>query len=107
MANIDPLVSAAQGSRREVDPIWVFIFGLFSVILGLCIALIFGTPNSFQLSVIAVFIALGSAAICTAFTGFLEIQSTWIKAGGALGVFVFVCFFILRATGNTAGGLIP
>jgi hypothetical protein len=43
---------------------------------------------------IAIFAGLGAAGIASAFTGFVEIESRWVRAGGPLGVFVFVCFYV-------------
>jgi hypothetical protein len=78
--------------------LYVFLFGVFAVLLGLIIALVNPDPKPFPRVVTTVLIGLGGAGIASGITGFLEVQSKWVRAGGPLGVLVFLCVFISRAS---------
>lgn len=77
-------------------PANIFNIGLVGIVLGLVLALIFPTPSGFQVNVFTVVLSLSGACMASAITGFLEIDSKWVKAGGPLGVLVFLCFFISK-----------
>ena len=67
----------------------------------LVISLVQPDPLPFPKVMITVFIGLGGAAIASGITGFLEVESRWVKAGGPLGVLVFLCVFIWQAVGSS------
>jgi hypothetical protein len=79
----------------------VFIFGVFAIIAGLVISLILQDPRPFPRTITTVFIALGGACLASGIAGFLEIESKWVRAGGPLGVLVFLCFFISQSSDST------
>jgi len=43
---------------------------------------------------------MGGAAFSSAFTGFIQVNAKWVKAGGPMGVFVFICLFIWKSAGG-------
>src|SRR5260221_10591783 len=69
-------------------------FGVLFVVALILLAIIFPTPTPFQYTVFRVVLALAAAGIAAMIPGFVQVTvSTWLKAGGALGVFVVVFFF--------------
>jgi hypothetical protein len=96
----EPALPNGGRNISQVEPIYVFVFGIFAVLAGLTIALVNQNPPSFPRVIITVFIGLGGASIASGITGFLEIQSRWVRAGGPLGVLVFLCFFIWQSAGQ-------
>jgi len=74
----------------------IFNIGLFGLVLGLVLALVFPVPSSFQAAVFTIIIGLSGAFLTSGVAGFLEIDSKWVKAGGPLGVMVFLCFFVYQ-----------
>lgn len=87
----------------QVEPIYVFLFGIFAIIAGLVISLIMQDPRPFPKTITTVFISLGGACLASGIAGFLEVESKWVRAGGPLGVLVFLCFFISQQTASGAG----
>jgi hypothetical protein len=87
-------MSAGRGGGPEIPSLHLAIVGTVVVVLSVMLALAFPNPSNFQRSMIAIFAGLGAAGIASAFTGFVEIESRWVRAGGPLGVFVFVCFYV-------------
>ena len=81
-----PVKVGGAGNISQVEPLYVFLFGIFAVLLGLTIALVNQNPPPFPRVIITVFISLGGAAIASGITGFLEVESRWVKAGGPLGI---------------------
>jgi hypothetical protein len=73
----------------------VFAFGVLAIVTALAIAIEIPRPEPYQQKMFAVFAALGAASVCSGFTGMLEIETRWLKAGGSLGVFVLVIWVIL------------
>jgi hypothetical protein len=84
-------------SRRDgkrLERFLAFTFGVVFIIALLALAIIFPSPTPFQYLVFRIILALAAAGVAVTFTGFLEIAvSSWIKAGGALAVFVIVFFY--------------
>jgi hypothetical protein len=79
---------------KERQQAAAFGFGVVFVIALIILAIIFPTPTPFQYTVFRVVLALAAAGIAVMIPGFLEVRiPTWIRAGGALGVFVVVYFF--------------
>lgn len=89
-----------KGANTPVDQVYIFGFGVLSIIGGLTVSLIYQDPPAFPRVVVTVLIALGGAAIASSITGFLEVRSKWVRAGGALGVLVFLCLFMWQSAGT-------
>ena len=81
-----------------IDPNRPFAFGIGALLLGLLLAVLIPTPTLFQKAIFTVVIGLGGAGFATAISGFLEVSSKWVTAGGSLGVFVFICLFVWNTT---------
>jgi hypothetical protein len=68
--------------------------GAIFLILIVAIALFVPNPSPFQYNVFRIVLALAAGAFAALIPGFLEIEiPNWLKAGGALGVFVIVFFW--------------
>ena len=89
-----------KGSERKA----AFAFGVLFVAVLLGLAVVFPEPTAFQYTVFRIVLSLAAAGVAALVPGFLEVNvSTWVRAGGALGVFVVVYFYnpatlIVRAT---------
>jgi hypothetical protein len=88
---------ASKNLVAQVQPGYVFLFGVIALLAGVTISLVNPNPPPFPLIVTTVLIGLGGAAIASGITGFLEVESRWVRAGGPLGVLVFLCFFISQS----------
>lgn len=84
----------------QVEPLYVFILGIFLLLTGLVLALTYQTPPPFPRVVITVLVGIGAAAIASGITGFLEFQSKLVRAGGPLDVLVFICIFVWESGGH-------
>ena len=72
----------------------IFIFGVVFVTVILVLAFVFPNPTAFQYLVVRVLLALSTAAVATLLTGFINVEiPNFLKAGGALAVFVVVFFY--------------
>ncbi|MBY5637693.1 hypothetical protein HFO39_23475 [Rhizobium leguminosarum] len=78
-------------------PVWekvsIFVFGIifFGVILALSV--IFPDPTPYQYTVFRIILSLAAAGIAALVPGFIEVRyKTFIRAGGAIAVFVIVFF---------------
>lgn len=70
------------------------LFGAAFLIALLVLAIAFPQPTAFQYLVFRVVLAVAAAGFVSMTPGFLNITlSNWLKAGGALAVFVVVYFF--------------
>jgi len=79
---------------KKLQQILAFIFGVTFVVVLLVLAVAIPDPTSFQYTVFRVILALASSGIAVMIPGFLQVTvSNWLRAGGALGVFVVVYFF--------------
>jgi hypothetical protein len=68
--------------------------GLFFLVALLVIAFACPNPTDFQYTVFRIILALAAAAFATVIPGILEIVlPNWVRAGGALSVFVIVYFY--------------
>jgi hypothetical protein len=71
-----------------------FIFGVVFVVVLLILALFIPNPSDFQYTVFRIVLALAAAGVAAMIPGFLQVTvSTWIRAGGALAIFVIVYFY--------------
>ncbi len=72
----------------------VFGVGIIFVIIMMVLAILFPEPTSFQYTVFRVVLALASAGVAAILPGFIEVKlQKWLRAGGAIAVFVVVYFF--------------
>lgn len=79
---------------KSLERVLAFIFGVAFVAFLVAVALLVPNPTEFQYIVFRIVLALAAAGVAVTFSGFLHITvSTWIKAGGALAVFVIVFFY--------------
>jgi hypothetical protein len=79
---------------KGLQQILAFVFGVAFVVVLLVLAVEIPNPTSFQYTTFRVILALAASGIAVMIPGFLHVTiSTWIRAGGALGVFVVVFFF--------------
>src|SRR5262245_15907864 len=71
-----------------------FGFGVVFIVATLALAIAFPNPTLFQFTVFRIVLALAAAGVAAMIPGFIELQvSEWIRAGGALAVFVLVYFY--------------
>lgn len=80
--------------RKATERQLAFAFGTVFVVVLILLAVLFPHPSPFQYMVFRVVLALATAGVAVNFPGFLEVRvPNWIKAGGALAVFVVVFFY--------------
>ena len=71
-----------------------FSIGLGLILLMILLAIIFPKPTSFQYLVFRITLALACSAFSIPIPGFINVSvKNWVKAGGALAVFVVVYYF--------------
>jgi hypothetical protein len=79
---------------RRVERLAVFVFGVLFVILLIVLALFVPKPTAFQYMVFRIVLALAAAGIAAFIPGFIDVTvDNWVRAGGAIAVFVIVYFF--------------
>ncbi|HCG7109428.1 TPA: hypothetical protein NJ338_004995 [Vibrio parahaemolyticus] len=80
--------------NKRTQQIAAFSFGVVFVSILLTLAIFFSTPTSFQYLVFKTVLSLAAAGIAAMVPGFLQVTlATWLRAGGALAVFVVVYFY--------------
>jgi hypothetical protein len=93
---------AREFMSKTMQTILAFIFGVCFVVTILIIALLKPNPTSYQFGVFKTVLALAGAGVAAVIPGFLEVRFRgWLRAGGALAVFIVLYFF------NPAGMMIP
>jgi hypothetical protein len=81
-----------MSKRTEQRVAWGFAAML--IIAMLVLAVFIPDPKPFQYTVFRIVLAIAIAGLAAMIPGFLEITlSNWLRAGGALAVFVIVFFF--------------
>jgi hypothetical protein len=76
------------------EKILAFGFGVVFIVILLLIAIFFPNPTDFQYTVFRIVLALAAGGVAAMIPGFLRVDvSNYIRAGGALGVFVIIYFF--------------
>ena len=74
-----------------------FSISIVALVIGVIIAIVIPYPTPFQRTVFAVVVSLaGTSITASSISGFIQINSKWLKAGGPIAVFVFLCFFIIK-----------
>jgi hypothetical protein len=77
--------------NKKYEKILAFAFGVVFIIVLLIVALFIPNPSEFQYIVFRIVLALAASGVAAMIPGFLTIEiSNWIRAGGALAVFVIV-----------------
>lgn len=78
----------------EAPLIAVFAFGVVFIVALLVLAIAFPEPTPFQYTVFRIVLALAAAGVAALIPGFIELKiAAWIRAGGAMAVFVIVYFY--------------
>ncbi|MGH7381599.1 MAG: hypothetical protein ACREKR_05135 [Candidatus Methylomirabilales bacterium] len=71
-----------------------YVFGFIFVAVILVVALFIPRPTEFQFFVFRIVLALAAAGVAATIPGFINVDiSTWVRAGGAIAVFVVIYFF--------------
>ncbi|MGH9762609.1 MAG: hypothetical protein ACREAC_17450, partial [Blastocatellia bacterium] len=86
----------SEGGRmsKKAEKLLAFGFGVVFVVTMLILAIAFPSPTAFQYMVFRIVLALATAGVAVMIPGFIEVNiSTWLRAGGALAVFVVVYFY--------------
>lgn len=84
---------AKEFMSKKTQTILSFGFGVSFVIVMLVISFIQPTPSSFQYTIFRTVLSLAGAGAVAVFPGFIELRfGTWLRAGGALGVFAALYF---------------
>ncbi|WP_157697468.1 hypothetical protein [Caballeronia calidae] len=78
---------------KSHERVAVFIFGVVFVVAMLIVAVFFPKPTTFQYAIFRVVLALAAAGVAAMLPGSFDLHlASWLKAGGALGVFAAVLF---------------
>ena len=93
--------------RNNWEVIAAFSFGVVFVITILTIAIFRPNPTPFEYTVFRIVIALAAAGVGAILPGFLDVTfRNWLRAGGALALFVIVYFFAPVVPTPTDGPII-
>ena len=80
--------------KKPNERVVAFVFGVVFVIAIIALAIWKPNPSPFQYTVFRIVLALAAAGVAAMLPGFIEFTvSGWIRAGGALAVFVIVYFY--------------
>jgi len=92
-----PCVWIFQGGKfmtKSDEKKWAYLFGTVFVLVLILIAVLIPNPTPFQYTVFRIVLALSAAGVASMIPGFLHLEvSKWIRAGGALAIFVIVYFY--------------
>jgi hypothetical protein len=79
---------------KSQQQVAAFAFGIVFIVTLLTLAITVPEPTAFQYMVFRIVLALASGGIAAMIPGFLHVEiSEWVRAGGALAVFVIVYFY--------------
>lgn len=79
---------------KQIQTCLSFGFGVSFLILLIIIAFVTPDPTGFQYTIFRIVLALAAGGTVAAFPGFIEVKfGKWLRAGGALAVFVLVYFY--------------
>ena len=80
--------------QKSHEKVLAFVFGVVFVVVLLAVAFFVPNPTAFQYTVFRIVLALAAAGVAAMIPGFLAVNiSTWLRAGGALAIFVIVYFY--------------
>lgn len=81
-------------THRNWELIGAFAFGVVFIIVILVVAFLRPNPSPFEYTVFRIVLALAAAGVGAILPGFLHVTfRNWLRAGGALALFVIVYFF--------------
>jgi hypothetical protein len=93
---------------KDTEKQLAFGFGALFIVALFIVVFFVPNPTPFQYTVLRIVLALAAAGVAVTFTGFVEIAiSGWIKAGGALAVFVIVFFYNPATLAGPLGKIEP
>jgi hypothetical protein len=79
---------------KTLERYLAFAFGIIFVASILLIAIYIPSPTRFQEQIFRITLSVSAAGFVTFTPGFIEITiSNWVRAGGALAVFLIVYFY--------------
>jgi hypothetical protein len=79
---------------KDQEKLIAVLFGAAFLVALLVLAIVFPQPTSFQYTVFRIVLAVAAAGFVSMTPGFLQVRiSNWLRAGGALGVFIVIYFF--------------
>lgn len=79
--------------NKSQERLAAFVFGIAFVAVLVVLAIVFPNPTAFQYTTFRIVLALAAAGVAVMIPGFLNFKvGTWLRAGGALGVFAIVYF---------------
>jgi hypothetical protein len=79
---------------KGTEKILAYVFGVVFVSVLLALAVLIPKPTPFQYTVFRIVLALAAAGVAAVIPGFLQAKvGAFIRAGGALAVFVVVYFY--------------
>jgi hypothetical protein len=79
---------------KRIERYLAFGFGVVFVIVLLVLATRYPNPTPFQYNVFRIILALACGGVAAMTPGFLTVNiSTWLRAGGAIAVFVITYFY--------------
>ena len=86
---------------KGLQRILAYVFGVVFVAALLALAVWIPKPTPFQYTVFRIVLALAAAGVGATIPGFLEARvGTWVRAGGAMAIFVVVYFYAPAALGH-------
>jgi hypothetical protein len=71
----------------------IFVFGVVFVVVLIVLGIFFPTPTESQDRIFRTVLALAAAGVAALIPGLLHIDTPWLRAGGALAVFVLIFKF--------------
>ena len=88
------LFDVREFMQKSHEKVLAFVFGVVFVVVLLAVAFFVPNPTAFQYTVFRIVLALAAAGVAAMIPGFLQVNiSTWLRAGGALAIFVIVYFY--------------
>ena len=80
--------------KKSTERLIALVFGVIFVTAILALAVFIPVPTDFQYMVFRIVLSLAAAGFVSMTPGFLEVTvANWLRAGGALAVFVVVYFY--------------
>lgn len=80
--------------KKATEKLLAYLFGVTFVVVILAIAIFIPKPEPFQYEVFKIVLALATAGVAAFIPGFISVEvGKWVRAGGAIAVFVIVFFF--------------
>lgn len=103
-----PIISIYMALRKSDEKLLAFGFGVIFVIFLLIVALAVPNPSEYQFRIFNIVLALAAAGCASMVPGFLEVNvPKYVRAGGAMAVFVIVFFFKPASLVTVAWTMIP